>query len=487
MADDELCYLTIAEAARLIRTRAIAPVDLVEAMLARIETHDGRVRAFLHVAGDQALPEARTAGRAPAGGEDRGPLHGVPIAIKDIVDVAAMPTTAGSRVLAGNVASEDAALVAALRRAGAIIVGKTNTHEFAYGVITPPTRNPWDLTRIPGGSSGGSAAALSAGMAYGAVGTDTAGSIRLPAALCGVVGLKPTYGRVSRRGIIPLSWSLDHAGPMARSVTDAALLLEAMVAGRDPRDPATAGTPLPNLRGPHASGEALRADVRGLRVGVPRPYFYDGLEPSVAAVVEEALRVLASLGMELREVALPGVELTFALGRAIQRPEASAYHRQRLREVPDLYGDELRGDLELGELFLATDYIHAQRVRAELHTQWLEVMDQLDVLAMPTVPVGAPRSAGTPAQEGTTSGAVKGTLPHFPDVPAGKGRLLHNTYPANLVGFPALSLPCGLTAEGLPVGLQLIGRPFDEATVLRAGHAYEAATAWHTMRPPLEG
>jgi aspartyl-tRNA(Asn)/glutamyl-tRNA(Gln) amidotransferase subunit A len=300
------------------------------------------------------------------------------------------------------------------------------------------------------------------------VGTDTAGSIRLPAALCGVVGLKPTYGRVSRCGIIPLSWSLDHAGPMARSVADAALLLEAMVAGSDPRDPATAGTPLSSL------SAALGADVRGLRVGVPRPYFYDGLEPSVAAVVKEALRVLASLGMELREVALPGVELTFALGRAIQRPEASAYHRQRLREVPDLYGDELRGDLELGELFLATDYIHAQRVRAELHTQWLEVMDQLDVLAMPTVPVGAPRSAGTPAQEGTTSGAVKGTL-------------LHNTYPANLAGFPALSLPCGLTAERLPVGLQLIGRPFDEATVLRAGHAYETATAWHTMHPALEG
>jgi aspartyl-tRNA(Asn)/glutamyl-tRNA(Gln) amidotransferase subunit A len=468
MADDELCYLTIAEAARLIRTRAIAPVDLVEAMLARIETHDGRVRAFLHVAGDQALAEARTAGHTPAGGEDRGPLHGVPIAIKDIVDVAGMPTTAGSRVLAGNVASEDAALVAALRRAGAMIVGKTNTHEFAYGVITPPTRNPWDLTRIPGGSSGGSAAALSAGMAYGAVGTDTAGSIRLPAALCGVVGLKPTYGRVSRCGIIPLSWSLDHAGPMARSVTDVALLLEAMVAGKDPCDPAAAGPPLPDL------SAALRADVRGLRVGVPRPYFYDRLEPSVATVVAEALRTLAGLGMELREVALPRVELTFALGRAIQRPEASAYHRRQLREVPELYGDELRGDLEVGELFLATDYIHAQRVRAELRAQWLEVMDRLDVLATPTVPVGAPRAAGTTAQEGPTSGSVKGTL-------------LHNTYPANLVGFPALSLPCGLTAERLPVGLHLIGRPFDEATVLRAGHAYETATAWHTMHPPLEG
>jgi aspartyl-tRNA(Asn)/glutamyl-tRNA(Gln) amidotransferase subunit A len=259
---------------------------------------------------------------------------------------------------------------------------------------------------------------------------------------------------------------------MARSVADAALLLEAMASASDPRDPATAATPLPNLRGPHASGEALHADVRGLRVGVPRPYFYERLEPSMAAVVEEALRTLAGLGMELREVALPGVELTFALGRAIQRPEASAYHRQRLREVPELYGDELRGDLELGELFLATDYIHAQRVRAELRMRWLDVMDQLDVLATPTVPVGAPRSAETPAQEGATSGAVKGTL-------------LHNTYPFNLVGFPALSVPCGFTSEGPPVGLQISGRPFDEATVLRAGQAYEAATTWHTMRPPL--
>lgn len=463
MPTDELCYLTIREASLQMSAGALSPVELTTALLSAIEARDSRVRAYLTVAADEAMAQARAAERAHAAGAARGPLHGVPLAIKDIVDVAGLPTTAGSRVLAGNVASEDAALVAALRAAGAIILGKTNTHEFAYGVITPPTRNPWDLTRIPGGSSGGSAAALAAGMAPGAIGTDTAGSIRLPAALCGVVGLKPTYGRVSRHGVIPLSWSLDHAGPMTRSVADAALLLGVMAGGADPRDPATsdAPLPLPDLLA------ALDAGAHGLRVGVPRTYFYEQLEPEVEAAVEAALATLAGLGMELREVALPDAELTFAIGRAVQRPEAGAYHAARLRETPELYGDELRGDLELGQLFLATDYIHAQRLRATMRERWLEVMSGLDVLVTPTVP-----SVAIPVEEGTTSGAVK-------------GQLLHNTYPVNLVGFPALSLPCGLTSAGLPVGLQVIGRPFDEATVLRAGHAFEAATTWHTRRPPL--
>ena len=459
MADD-LCSLTLSAAAAALRSAVVSPLELTRAVLERITALDGRVRAYLTVAGDAALDAARDAEQALRSGADLGPLHGIPLAIKDIVDVAGLPTTAASRVLAGNVASEDAALVAALRGAGAIVLGKTNTHEFAYGVLTPPTRNPWDLSRIPGGSSGGSAAALAAGLAFGAVGTDTAGSIRLPAALCGVVGLKPTFGRVSRHGVIPLSWSLDHAGPMTRSTGDAALLLSVMSSGADPRDPATSDAPLGDLT---LDG----TDLRGLRAGVPRTYFYERLEPGVAAAVEAALSTLAELGAELREVELPHTERTFAIGRAIQRPEASAYHGQRLRAMPELYGEELRRDLELGELFLATDYVHAQRLRAEMRANWLRAMDGLDVLVTPTVPAVAPL-----AQEGATSGGVKGIL-------------LRNTYPVNLVGFPALSLPCGQGADGLPVGLQLIGRPFDEATVLRAGHAYEAATAWHTLRPPL--
>ncbi len=459
----DLGYLSLTDAARLIRRRELSPVELVESLLERIAAIDGRVMAFLTVDAEGALAQARAAEQELGSGSDLGPVHGVPVAIKDIIDVAGLPTTAGSRVLAGNVAREDAALVAALRGAGAVILGKTNTHEFAYGVITPPTRNPWNLGRIPGGSSGGSAAALAAGLVPGAVGTDTAGSIRLPAALCGIVGLKPTYGRVSRHGVIPLSWSLDHAGPMTRSVADAALMLGAMAGGSDPRDPATSDAPVGDLMA------SLSRSPRGLRVGVPRRYFYDfeGLDRAVGDAAEAALQVLGDLGMDLREVEMPLVEHTFALGRAVQRPEASAYHRARLRAVPELYGDEIRGDLELGELFLATDYIHAQRVRAEMRAGWLEAMRDLDILVVPTVPCGAPE-----VREGITSGAIK-------------VRLLHNTYPFNLVGFPGLSLPCGLTAEGLPIGMQIVGRPYDEATVLCAGHAYEQAAGWHPRRPPL--
>ena len=463
MSDADLCYLTIADSAQLIRSGALSPVELAEAILARIEVLDPRISAFLHVDGDLVLSEARRAEQELSHGSNLGPLHGVPVAIKDIVDVAGLPTTAGSRVLAGHVATEDAAVVAALRSAGAIILGKTNTHEFAYGVITAPTRNPWNLDRIPGGSSGGSAAALAAGMAPGAIGTDTGGSIRLPAALCGVVGLKPTYGRISRHGVIPLSWSLDHVGPLTRTVADAAMMLEAMVSGCDPHDPATSDVPLPPL------AEALRADVRGLRVGVAREYFFDQLETSVAVAVDEALLTLTQLGLAVRDVRVPDIGLTFGIARAIQRPEASAYHRERLREQPELYGDELRRDLELGQLFLAVDYVHAQRVRAQMRERWYAAMDGIDVLAVPTVPIGAPE-----APAGTTSGAIK-------------GKLLRNTYPVNLTGFPAISVPCGFTGEGLPIGLQIVGRPYDEAAVLRVGHAYERATDWRTMRPRIGG
>jgi len=459
-----LTTLTAVEAARLVRERHLSPVELVEAALARIDAHDSSVRAFLHVDGERALAAAHELELRVVAGGDLGALCGVPVAIKDIVDVAGMPTTAGSRVLAGHMASKDAAIVARLREAGAVVLGKTNTHEFAYGVISAPTRNPRDLARIPGGSSGGSAAALAAGMALGALGTDTAGSIRLPSALCGMVGLKPTYDLVSRDGVIPLSWSLDHAGPMARSVADAALMLAVLAPGLRTGDEGAGQD-----ERAHAALRFIEGSVRGLRVGVPRPYFYEGLEPEVGAAVEEALRALGGLGMEVREVELPDAGLTFAVGHAVQRPEASAYHHATLRASPELYEEETRRDLELGALYLATDYIHGQRVRALLRERWLEVMRDVDLLATPTVPVTAPL---TPGEGGGGGSVVKGTL-------------LRNTYPFNLVGFPALSLPCGLTPAGLPVGLQLAGRPFEDLTVLRAGHAYERATAWHSAKPPL--
>ncbi len=454
MALDDVCYLTATEAARQVRAREISPVALVAAVLDRIARYDDVLRAFVTVTADAASAHAHAAERAIATGAELGPLHGVPIAIKDIVDVAGVPTLAGSRVLAGNVAARDAALVTALRAAGAIIIGKTTTHEFAYGVITAPTRNPWDVAYLPGGSSGGSAAAVAAGMAFGAVGTDTAGSIRLPAALCGAVGLKPTYGRVSCNGVIPLSWSLDHAGPIARDVADAALLLDVMTAGTERAT---------------RTRDALDEGIGGPRAGVARPYFFDGLEPAVARAMEGALDVLKILGVTLAEVALPDADLTFPVGRAVQRPEASVYHSRWLRRAPHLYTEEVRRNLEIGELFGAVDYVHAQRVRADLRRRWLAAMDaaRVDVLLSPTVIVAAP-----PATPENTNAALGGTL-------------LHNTYPFNLCGFPALSVPCGFSPDGLPIGLQIIGRPDDEAAVLRLGHAYEEATPWHNVRPPV--
>ncbi len=454
MALDDVCYLTATEAARQVRAREVSSVALVDAVLERIARHDVALRAFVTVTADAASARARAADHAVASGAELGPLHGVPIAIKDIVDVAGVPTLAGSRVLTGNVAARDAALVTALRAAGAIIIGKTTTHEFAYGVISAPTRNPWDAAHLPGGSSGGSAAAVAAGMAFGAIGTDTAGSIRLPAALCGAVGLKPTYGRVSLSGVIPLSWSLDHAGPIARSVVDAALLLDAMTAG---------------MERPTQARRALDEGIGGLRAGVARPYFFDGLEPAVARSMEGALDVVKSLGVALDEVALPDADLTFPVGRAVQRPEASVYHSRWLRRAPDRYTEEVRRNLELGELFGAVDYVHAQRVRADLRRRWLAVLDdaRVDVLLAPTVIVAAP-----PATPENTNAALGGAL-------------LHNTYPFNLCGFPALSVPCGFSPDGLPIGLQIIARPDDEAAVLRLGHAYQEATPWRNVRPPV--
>ena len=461
----DVSFLAIEDVARLVRERRASPVELVRAALDRIDAHDKNVRAFLHVDAEGALAAAGECERAIMAGAAVGPLCGIPIAVKDIVDVAGLPTTAASRVLAGNVARADAAIVARLRAAGAVIIGKTNTHEFAYGVISAPTRNPWDLARIPGGSSGGSAAALAAGMAMGAIGTDTAGSIRLPSALCGVVGLKPTYDLVERHGVIPLSWSLDHAGPMARGVADAALLLAVMA-------------PQVRVGAGHVEDMQERADavlaqldrpVKGLRMGVPRPYFYDDLDPEVDAAVAQALRALGRLGVEQREVELPDVALTFAVGRAVQRPEASAYHQKTLRATPELYEDETRRDLELGALYLATDYLQGQRVRAQLRERWLATLREVDVLITPTVPVTAPPA---PAEGSGGSGVVKGTL-------------LRNTYPFNLAGFPALSVPCGFTSAGLPIGLQIVGRPHEDLTVLRVGRHYQQASAWQTRRPLL--
>ena len=465
MTPTELTRLSIAEAADLIRRKKLSPVELTEACLQRIDSLDARLRAFITVTREEALATAQQATGAIARGDYKGPLHGIPFALKDLFDTAGVRTTAGSKIMADRVPSEDAAVTARLKAAGAVLLGKLNMHEFAYGAtgVNPhygATANPWDPTRISGGSSSGSGAAVAAGMAPGALGTDTGGSVRIPSALCGITGLKPTYGRVSRRGVVPLSWALDHVGPMARSAADAAIIL-GVIAGHDPGDETSSDEPVPDYA-KMLEGRGLK----GLRVGVPREYFFDNVNTEVAAGVRGAISTLEHLGAQVREVSLPHIDEAPAAVNAIMLTEALACHRRRLAERPQDYGDDVRGRLEMGLLYPAVSYIEAQRLRSLIVEEWREkVFDRVDLLAVPTTPVPAP---------GLEEADLQVTL-----------TLVRFTNPFNLVGVPAVSVPCGLTGGGLPIGMQLAGRWFEEGTVLGAAHAYQQATDWHKRAPPL--
>jgi len=457
--------LSIAEAANLIRRKKLSPVELTEACLQRIGRLDARLRTFITVTREEALAAAQQAASAIAHSDYKGSLHGIPLALKDLFDTAGVRTTAGSKIMADRVPAEDAEVTARLKAAGAVILGKLNMHEFAYGAtgVNPhygATANPWDPTRISGGSSSGSGAAVGAGMALGALGTDTGGSVRIPSALCGITGLKPTYGRVSRRGVVPLSWALDHVGPMARSAADAALLL-GVIAGHDPGDETSSEEPVPDY-----AKLLEERGLKGLRVGVPREYFFDNLDAEVAAAVRGAISTLEELGSQVSEVSLPHIDEAPAAVNAIMLPEALAYHRRWLAERPQDYGDDVRGRLEMGLLYPAVSYIEAQRLRSLIVEEWREsVFDQVDLLAVPTTPITAPS---------LEEADLQATL-----------ALVRFTNPFNLLGVPAVSVPCGLTSGGLPIGLQLVGRWFEEGTVLGAAHAYQQATDWHKRAPPL--
>ncbi len=455
--------LTIAEAAARLRDGEVSSVDLTRAMLERIERFDPRLNSYLTVMADAALAEAVCLDAEARAGRLRGPLHGIPLALKDLFDTAGVRTTAGAKLFADRVPERDATVVGRLRQAGMVLLGKLNMHELAFGVTTNnphfgACRNPWDPDRIPGGSSGGSGAAVAARLCYGALGSDTGGSIRIPASLCGITGLKPTYGRVSRAGVIPLSWTLDHAGPMTRSVRDAALML-GVIAGHDPADPASEDRPVPD----YTAG--LEDGVRGMRIGLPRRYFFEGAEPAVLAAVEAAIDVLRREGAEVHEVAIADMELIGSVFQVIILAEAAAYHAGRLRERPQDFGADVRERLEPGLLYPATQYIDAQRARRRIVEGFLAALTDVDVLVTPTLPV--------------TAAPIPGPKVETPNP------LTRFTFPINVSGLPALSLPCGFDTNGLPIGLQIIGRPFDEATVLRAGRAYERVTDWHTRRPPV--
>ncbi len=460
----ELYYQTIAELAPKLQRKELSPVELTEAVLKRTEALNPNLNAYLTILEKEALQQARQAEQEISSGHWRGPLHGIPMALKDLFHTDGVKTTAGSSFLKDFTPQENATVVQRLFNAGIVLTGKLNMHEFAFGATNEnphfgDAHNPWDTNRITGGSSGGSAAAVAAGLSIASLGTDTGGSIRTPSSLCGVVGLKPTFGRVSKHGVVPLAWSLDHVGPIARSVEDVAILLEA-IAGYDMKDPTSKKKEIGSYRNALASG------TKGLRAGVVRNY-YVGSEPDVENNFRKAIKSLETAGLHVSEVEIPELDAALFAEMIMISAEASTYHHERLAASPTDFGADVRILLEAGELITAVQYIKAQQARRLIQEGFHRVFNQFDVLLAPSVPLTA-----TPigVRQLQTSGTPIDVTMAFVQFAA----------PANLAGLPALSLPTGLSAEGLPTGMQIIGKPFGEETVLRVGVEYEAMS-------PLQG
>ena len=468
----ELCWTPAADLARMIAEKEVSPVEVVRAHLDRVAALDGKLRAFITVCAEPALEAARAAEARVLAGDPLGPLHGVPYGPKDLYATKGIRTTGGSTILGDFVPEADATVVARLAAAGMIVLGKLNMHEFAYGPEGlnghyGDVWNPWDAGthRVAGGSSSGSGAAVAAGVCPAALGSDTGGSIRIPASLSGITGIKPTYGRVSRSGVLPLAWSMDHCGPMARTARDCALLLGAM-AGYDPADASTSVLPVPDY------AAALTGDVKGLRVGVLRAHFTDVAAPEVRQAVEAAAKALEQAGATLDEVNLDDVALVPAASFAIVAAEALAYHAPWLRTRSGDYQPDVRERLRAGVVVSAAHYLRAQALRARVRAAVDRALARRDVLLAPATPIAAPALGQQEARLGDGPSDVRSALIRF-------------TRPFNFTGHPAISLPCGFTPAGLPVGLQLVGRPFDEAMVLRAADAYQRLTDWHTRRAPV--
>src|SRR5215510_13229677 len=460
----QLAYMPLAEVAARVKTRELSPVELTQATLDRIAELDPKIHAYYTVFAEEVLAAAREAEAHLRAGIYHGPLHGIPIAVKDIYESGR--TTGGSKLRRDYVAQKDCTVVTKLKQAGGLLLGKLATYEFAAGTPTlasyfQPARNPWNLEVDPGGSSSGSGAAVAAGLAFGAMGTDTGGSIRWPAFCCGIVGMKATYGRVSRAGVFPLSWSLDHAGPMTRTVKDCALMLQAC-AGYDPLDPASANVPVPDF------SATLGQDIKGVRIGIPRKLFAGNCDKEIAAGFEAAATQMAELGAEVVDmdsVTLGELQATFW---PLSLADAAAYHFPDLRTRAGDYNPDLRLLLAVGALVSATAYVQAQRAREQIRRRMLEQLKTVDLFMVPTI--------------GVLPGPIRAESPGL--------LLLAEDFPIytalfNLTGFPALALPCGFSSTGLPLGFQLAGKPFDEATVFQAGYAYEQATPWHTRHPAL--
>ena len=462
---EDLAFGSIAGLSAAIAAGRLSPVTLMEHALDRTARLDPGLQSFICLAPDP-LAAARAAEAEIRAGSLRGPLHGIPIGIKDNYLTADMPTTAGSEAPGADFPRVDSAVAARLRQAGAILLGKTRTHEYAWGTVTPPVRNPWDRTRIPGGSSGGSAAAVAAGLCAAAMGSDTGGSIRIPASFCGTVGLKPTFGRISRAGIVPHSWSLDHAGPLTRSVADAAILL-GVLAGQDRADPGSRAVPVPDYQAAIAG-----ASARGLRVAVIRNHFFGRNQPEVEAAVEHAIRWFAGQGAAVRDVTVPNLDYGLGAIFAIELASSAAYHDVGLRAGRTRhYTKDVRLLVEMGRLVTGADLLKAEQFRHVLMQDFARLFESADIVIGPTEPITAPRIGESRV---AVAGGEESAL-------AATWRL---TYPFNLTGMPAISVPCGFDRAGLPIGLQIAARPFDEATLLRAAAAYEAAHDWKERRPP---
>ena len=454
---DDLSRLTLEEASRQVRKKSVSPVELTRSCLSRIERLNPKLNAFITVTSEQALAQARVLENELQRGRWRGPLHGIPIALKDNIDTAGVRTTAASAVFADRTPTEDAEVVRRLKAAGAVIVGKLNMHEFAYGTTSVishygPVRNPWSLDHIAGGSSGGSGAAVAASLCYGAIGTETGASIRLPAACCGVVGLKPTYGLVSSRGTVPVSWSFDNVGPICRTVSDTAILLKA-IAGHDPEDGGSIDAALPDY------ARQLRVKTNLLRLGKQSRTFYEKLDPQVEVAVNKALEVLSRLTAGIREVKLPAADSVWPTVEA----ESYAYHAPHLAKTPLLYQAQTRKELQLGAKVTMTEYMQARRDLDRLRRTIASVFADVDLLVSPTMP--------RPAL------AIADCREPF--------QMPSSSEDFSAYGLPSVSIPCGFTDSGLPIGLQISGPRLGEAKVLQLAYAYEQATDWHERRPVL--
>ncbi len=467
MSEAPLHYKTITETARLIESRELSPVEAATAMLDRISALDGHLKSYATVMGDHAMASASAAEREIADGNYRGPLHGVPIAVKDLCFTKGVRTMGGSKVYASHVPEFDSTVVARLEAAGAVLLGKLNLTEGAMGGYNPEFQiplNPWNSERWAGSSSSGSGAATAAGLCYGSLGSDTGGSIRFPAAACGIVGLKPTWGRVSRYGVIALAESLDHVGPMTRSSADAAIMLQAL-AGYDPRDPTSLSDPVPDYL------DGMDGGISGVRIGVDEHHVTDGVDPDLAKAVLDGVEVLRSLGAEIVDIQMPNVDKYLAAWPVLCSAEAVAAHRESYPERRDDYGPWFRGWLDLGAQKSGADYAEANNMRAECSGLVREAFGDIDVMACPST-IG-PAYPVTPEMLYGEMDRRRGTS------------FQRYTVPYDFNGYPTLSVPCGLSGDGMPLSLQFVGKRLSERLLVRVGHAYEQATEWRDLRPPV--